>query len=66
MIKHIKGGYEETLKKATTTYKWTSLGYIDESGNLLKNNKDHSKIMKFIAGMKKIDGIPKYSLGKGK
>lgn len=28
---------------------WTKKGYVDEEGNLLKNNKDFSKIMKFIA-----------------
>ncbi len=64
MIKPIKGGYEETLKGVTKTWMWTKKGYVDEQGNFLKNNKDFSKIMKFIAGMKKIDGIPKHSESK--
>ncbi len=29
MIKHIKGGYEETLKGVTKRYQWTKSGYIE-------------------------------------
>ena len=29
MIKHIKYGYEETLKGITRTFMWTSSGYIE-------------------------------------
>lgn len=59
MIKHIKGKHEEKLKGVTTTWIWTKNGYVDEQGNLKRNNKDHSKIMKFIA--KEKSEIPKYS-----
>jgi len=49
LIKPIKGGYEETLKRVTKTWMWTCYGYVDEEGNLKKNNKDFSKVMKVIA-----------------
>ena len=58
MIKFIKAGqYEETLKDVTKTWKWTPFGYVDELGNLLKSNKDHSKVIKFTE-------IPKHSSEK--
>jgi len=57
MIKIITGGFEETLKRITKIWIWTRLGYMDEQGNTKEHNKDHSKVIKFIA-------LPKYGLGK--
>lgn len=49
MIKFIKGGYEETLKRVTKIWMCGKSGYVDEQGNLKKNNKDHSKVIKDTA-----------------